>query len=577
MGIVNVTPDSFSDGGRYLDADAAIAHGLALRAEGADLLDVGGESTRPGARARRPGASSRARPARRARARRGGRRRQHRHHERVDRARRGRGRRPDRQRRLGRARRPRDARGDRGRPARMSCCEHWRGPSADMYARAEYDDVVPEVLRELAGARRRRRGGRHPARAGHRRPGHRVRQEGRAELGGPARPAARSPGSGPACSSARAASGSSRGAAAADGIASNARDLATAVTSVLAAQAGVWARARARRVGDARRAARRRELGEGSRMDFARRDHADGPARLRAPRRLRGRAPGRPGLRRRRDAVRRHRAAAAATDDVADTVHYGELAERSSPLVGGEPVDLIETLAAADRRRPARLATTSRMVARHRAQAGGARSRCRSPMSSVPIRRGPPRARGRAREPPPRRGLLGGSDRRAERPAVEAVVALGANLGDRAATLDAAVAELRRLPLVDAVRASAAVESVAVKPDGPDAAAPAYLNAVALVTTRLAPLGAARRTCTRSRRATGGSARERWGDRTLDLDLIAYGDVSAATIRRCSCRTRAPPSATSCSCPGSRSTPTPSCPAPAASTRPARAAPGGSP
>jgi len=49
MGVINATPDSFSDGGRYLDADAAIAHGLELRAEGADILDVGGESTRPGA------------------------------------------------------------------------------------------------------------------------------------------------------------------------------------------------------------------------------------------------------------------------------------------------------------------------------------------------------------------------------------------------------------------------------------------------------------------------------------------------------------------------------------------------
>jgi dihydropteroate synthase len=49
MGVVNVTPDSFSDGGRYLDRDAAVAHGLALAAEGADLLDVGGESTHPGA------------------------------------------------------------------------------------------------------------------------------------------------------------------------------------------------------------------------------------------------------------------------------------------------------------------------------------------------------------------------------------------------------------------------------------------------------------------------------------------------------------------------------------------------
>jgi dihydropteroate synthase len=49
MGIVNVTPDSFSDGGRFLDPGAAVSHGLALVAAGADLLDVGGESTRPGA------------------------------------------------------------------------------------------------------------------------------------------------------------------------------------------------------------------------------------------------------------------------------------------------------------------------------------------------------------------------------------------------------------------------------------------------------------------------------------------------------------------------------------------------
>src|SRR5215208_3149147 len=49
MGVVNVTPDSFSDGGLYLDADAAVEHGLRLLDEGADVLDVGGESTRPGA------------------------------------------------------------------------------------------------------------------------------------------------------------------------------------------------------------------------------------------------------------------------------------------------------------------------------------------------------------------------------------------------------------------------------------------------------------------------------------------------------------------------------------------------
>ena len=49
MGIVNVTPDSFSDGGKYLEGRAAIDHALELAAEGADILDIGGESTRPGA------------------------------------------------------------------------------------------------------------------------------------------------------------------------------------------------------------------------------------------------------------------------------------------------------------------------------------------------------------------------------------------------------------------------------------------------------------------------------------------------------------------------------------------------
>src|SRR2546427_12990756 len=48
MGILNVPPDSFSDGGRYLDADQALRHGLEIVEHGADLLDVGGESTRPG-------------------------------------------------------------------------------------------------------------------------------------------------------------------------------------------------------------------------------------------------------------------------------------------------------------------------------------------------------------------------------------------------------------------------------------------------------------------------------------------------------------------------------------------------
>jgi len=55
MGIVNVTPDSFSDGGQFLDPALAVAHGERLLAEGADILDIGGESTRPGAHVEMPG------------------------------------------------------------------------------------------------------------------------------------------------------------------------------------------------------------------------------------------------------------------------------------------------------------------------------------------------------------------------------------------------------------------------------------------------------------------------------------------------------------------------------------------
>lgn len=148
MGIVNVTPDSFSDGGRYADADTAIAHGLWLRAEGANLLDVGGESTRPGAERVAPRVEQeRVLPVVRALAEAGavvsidtmnastalaaveaG------------------------------ARYVNDVSGglaDSDLLAAVATTNadlvlgHWRGPSADMYARAEYADVAQEVLREL--------------------------------------------------------------------------------------------------------------------------------------------------------------------------------------------------------------------------------------------------------------------------------------------------------------------------------------------------------------------------------------------------------------------------------------------
>src|SRR5438105_11905293 len=49
MGVLNVTPDSFSDGGRFLDLDRALAHARQMLSDGADIIDIGGESTRPGA------------------------------------------------------------------------------------------------------------------------------------------------------------------------------------------------------------------------------------------------------------------------------------------------------------------------------------------------------------------------------------------------------------------------------------------------------------------------------------------------------------------------------------------------
>jgi 2-amino-4-hydroxy-6-hydroxymethyldihydropteridine diphosphokinase len=124
-----------------------------------------------------------------------------------------------------------------------------------------------------------------------------------------------------------------------------------------------------------------------------------------------------------------------------------------------------------------------------------------------------------------------GDTARRRRDAVEAVVALGANLGDRAETMSTAIKELARVPLVGAVRVSEPIETVAVKQDGPDAAAPAYLNAVAILTTRLAPsvllgyLHAIEERHGRTRSGRRSANEPGWEDRTLDLDLIAYGDL----------------------------------------------------
>jgi 2-amino-4-hydroxy-6-hydroxymethyldihydropteridine diphosphokinase len=107
-----------------------------------------------------------------------------------------------------------------------------------------------------------------------------------------------------------------------------------------------------------------------------------------------------------------------------------------------------------------------------------------------------------------------------------AVVAFGANLGDRRATVLAAVRELAEADGVEVTAVSDVIESVALKPDGADPTAPGYLNGVVLLRTTLAPaelLGA----LNRIEDAHGRVREERWGDRTLDLDLIDYdGEVA---------------------------------------------------
>ncbi|WP_182558908.1 dihydropteroate synthase [Microlunatus kandeliicorticis] len=148
MGVVNVTPDSFSDGGEWLEPEAAVRHGLELVAEGADLVDVGGESTRPGA----------------------GRPSQHEELRRVlpvvgalaaagavvsvDTMRAE----VARQAVEAGARLVNDVSGGQADPAMMPLvaelgvpyvCMHWRGHAAGMQRRAVYGDVVAEVAAEL--------------------------------------------------------------------------------------------------------------------------------------------------------------------------------------------------------------------------------------------------------------------------------------------------------------------------------------------------------------------------------------------------------------------------------------------
>jgi dihydropteroate synthase len=148
MGVLNVTPDSFSDGGEWFSPAEAVRHGLAMLAEGADVVDVGGESTRPGAA--RPGEAEELRrvlPVIRELTAAGGVVSIDTMRASVAQAAVGAG-----------ARLVNDVSGGQSDPAMLATvaelgvpyvCMHWRGHAADMQARAVYEDVVTEVVAEL--------------------------------------------------------------------------------------------------------------------------------------------------------------------------------------------------------------------------------------------------------------------------------------------------------------------------------------------------------------------------------------------------------------------------------------------
>ncbi len=110
----------------------------------------------------------------------------------------------------------------------------------------------------------------------------------------------------------------------------------------------------------------------------------------------------------------------------------------------------------------------------------------------------------------------------------DAVLAVGSNLGDRAATFSAAVRALAEADGIEVTAISTPIETVAVRLHGEDADAPAYLNAVVLVRTTLAPR-ALLNLLQRIERAHGRVRGERWGDRTLDLDIIDYAGMQSSS------------------------------------------------
>jgi dihydroneopterin aldolase/2-amino-4-hydroxy-6-hydroxymethyldihydropteridine diphosphokinase len=195
---------------------------------------------------------------------------------------------------------------------------------------------------------------------------------------------------------------------------------------------------------------------------------------------------------------------AAVGDDLSRTVHYGDLATAVAGAVRGAPVDLLETLAArigdVCLENPRVVATD---VTVHKPQAPVTE---RFGDVAVAIRR----YRDTVLDAAPVED-------------VDAVLALGTNVGDRVATLVSAVAALDATPGLTVRRASPVVETEPVGgPEQPD-----YLNAVVLVTTALSPR-ALLAACQAVEAGHGRERTVRWGPRTLDVDVIDYAGLVAA-------------------------------------------------
>jgi 2-amino-4-hydroxy-6-hydroxymethyldihydropteridine diphosphokinase/dihydroneopterin aldolase/2-amino-4-hydroxy-6-hydroxymethyldihydropteridine diphosphokinase len=113
---------------------------------------------------------------------------------------------------------------------------------------------------------------------------------------------------------------------------------------------------------------------------------------------------------------------------------------------------------------------------------------------------------------------------------VPAILSLGSNLGDRARTLADAVDEIAGLDGVRLEAVSDLFETVALKPEGPDATAPAYLNIVVIVATTINPESLLEE-LTRIEQAHGRTREVRWGDRTLDIDIVSMGGLQQESER----------------------------------------------